>query len=404
MGNEVSGEISREELDDIRRKQKKLEEQNIQIKQQLEKERRKKSSSTTNVTNSPSSTTNVTNSPSSTTNVTNSPSRQSSSSSVTTKKQSNQNKLPKNFAMPKQTQQVQVTLNNAKVQLDPYTIFGLEPDCTIDDIKTVYKLLVIKYHPDKSGYDSSSEFRALQKAYALLLSIKDEEAKITGLTTQTIESKKEERRQVDEHVNRVNYNFEPNSGERFDNRRFNDMFEKTRYVDEEEGNDGYADWLKESNGEQQPTIASYTKEGFNSTFEQYAKKHSSGKQITKFIEPESNFSYNGSFDTLGESLQDYGSDGKYTDLKKAYSQANILHPGEIKPREQYTSIGQLKAARDAPVVLDNDELEFLKVKEQLEMEAEQLRVNKLRDKNKRIDEFYTRVHGKALELPTYKRT
>lgn len=385
MGNEVSGEISREELEDIRRKQRKLEEQNEKIKQQLDKERRKKSSGTTN--SSP---------------------RQYNSSSVNNPKPSNlkqnQSQLPKNFAMPKQTQKVQVTLNNTKVQLDPYTIFGLEPDCTIEDIKTVYKLLVIKYHPDKSGYDSSNEFRALQKAYALLLSIKDEEAKIIGLTTQTVESKKEERRKVDEHVNRVNYNFEPASGERFDNRRFNDMFDKTKYVDEEEGNDGYADWLKENNGEQQPTISSYTKEGFNSTFEQYAKKHSTGKQITKFIEPESNFSYNGSFDTLGDSIQDYGSDGKYTDLKKAYTQANILHPGEIKPREQYTSIGQLKAARDAPVVMDNDELEFLKIKEQLEMEAEQLRVNKLRDKNKRIDEFYTRVHGKALELPTYKRS
>jgi curved DNA-binding protein CbpA len=394
MGNEVSGEVSREELDDIRRKQRQLEEQNEKIKQQLEKERRKKSSSNPNTTSSTNS--NTTN--------TNSSSRASSNSTVTTKKQSNQNQLPKNFAMPKQTQKVQLTLNNTKVQLDPYTIFGLEPDCTTDDIKTVYKLLVIKYHPDKSGYDSTNEYRALQKAYALLLSIKEEEAKITGLTNQTVESKTEERKQVDEHVNRVNYNFEPASGQRFDNRRFNDMFEKTRYVDEEEGNDGYADWLKENNSEQQPTIASYTKDGFNSTFEQYAKKHSSGKQITKFIEPESNFSYNGSFDTLGDSVQDYGSDGKYTDLKKAYSQANILHPGEIKPREQYTSIGQLKAARDAPVVLDNDELEFLKVKEQLEMEAEQLRVNKLREKNNRIDEFYTRVHGKALELPTYKRS
>lgn len=388
MGNEVSGEISREELEEIRRKQRQLEEQNAKIKQQLEKERRKKSSNTNGT---------------SSTNNTISSSRQSSSSSVNNR-QSNKNQLPKNFAMPKQTQKVQVTLNNTKVQLDPYTIFGLEPDCTIEDIKAIYKLLVIKYHPDKSGYDSTNEYRALQKAYALLISIKEEEAKITGLTNQTIEGKKEERRQVDEHVNRVNYNFEPASGERFDNRRFNDMFDKTRYVDEEEGNDGYADWLKENTGEQQPTIASYTKEGFNSTFEQYAKKHSTGKQITKFIEPESNFSYNGSFDTLGDSVQDYGSDGKYTDLKKAYTQANILHPGEIKPREQYTSIGQLKAARDAPVVMDNDELEFLKIKEQLEMEAEQLRVNKLREKNKRIDEFYTRVHGKALELPTYKRS
>lgn len=383
MGNEVSGEVSKEEIEEIRRKQRKLEEQNLIIKQQLNKERRKNSSSTNTNTRH---------------------SRQSSTSALPTKKlESNQNQLPKNFAMPKQTQKVQVTVNNTNVQLDPYTIFGLEPDCTVDEIKSVYKLLVVKYHPDKSGYDSINEFRALQKAYALLLSIKDEEGKISGLISQTIESKKDERKQVDEHINRVNYNFEPASGERFDNRRFNDMFDKTKYVDEEDT--GYADWLKENNTEhQQPTISSYTKDGFNSTFEQHAKKQSSGRQINKFIEPESSFNYSGSFDILGNTVQDYGSDGKYTDLKKAYTQANILHPGEIKPREQYTSVGELKAARDAPVVMNNEELEFLKIKEQLELEAEQLRVNKHREKNKRIDEFYTKTHGKALELPTYKRS
>jgi curved DNA-binding protein CbpA len=373
MGNEISGEVSREDLEEIKRKQKLLEEQNIKIKQQLDRERRKKQSTSTTTNNT-------------------------STSRKTTH-------LPNNFAMPKQTQRVQVTVNNTKVQVDPYEIFGVDTDCTIEQIKNVYKQLVVKYHPDKSGYDSSNDFRSIQKAYALLLSIKDEEAKITGMVTQTVESKQDERKQIDERINRVNYNFEPASGQSFDNRRFNDMFEKTRYEDEEDGNDGYENWLKDNNNDhQQPTISSYTKDGFNQTFEQHAKQQSNSKQISKFIEPESMFSYNGGFETLGNTVQDYGSDGKYTDLKKAYTQANILHPGEIKPREQYTTLGQVKAARDAPVLMTNDELEFLKIKEQLEQEAEQLRVNKLREKNKRIDEYYTKVHGKALELPTYKRT
>ena len=373
MGNEISGEVSREDLEEIKRKQKLLEEQNVKIKQQLDRERRKKQSS-------------------SSTNTNNSTSRKTTH-------------LPNNFAMPKQTQKVQVTVNNTRVQVDPYELFGVDTDCTIEQIKNVYKQLVLKYHPDKSGYDSSNDFKSIQKAYALLLSIKDEEAKITGMTTQTVESKQDERKQVDERVNRVNYNFEPASGQSFDNRRFNDMFEKTRYEDEDDGNDGYENWLKDNNNDhQQPTISSYTTDGFNQTFEQHAKQQSNGRQISKFIEPESMFSYNGGFESLGEAVQDYGSDGKYTDLKKAYTQANILHPGETKPREQYTTLGQVKAARDAPVLMTNDELEFLKIKEQLEKEAEQLRVNKLREKNKRIDEFYTKVHGKALELPTYKRT
>ena len=47
---------------------------------------------------------------------------------------------------------------------------GLKPNATADDIKTQYKALVKKHHPDANGGDRASEerFREVVQAYQLL--------------------------------------------------------------------------------------------------------------------------------------------------------------------------------------------------------------------------------------------
>ena len=384
MGNDMSNQISKEDLVQIQNKQLLLEEQNRKIQRELKREKLTKDNLKNEI-------------------------KSLKTSIDSTKPQSSKTKhtiLPKNFVMPKNNEKVTVTINKSKLHVDPFEIFGLEADCDISDIKKVYKQLVIKYHPDKSGYDSANDYRAIQKAYAILLNIKQEEAKVSGLLTQTIETKNDERTQLDTRISTTNYGFEPKSGSAFDNKRFNDMFVKTKFVESGE-DDGYATWMKEANTElDEPKLSGYNKDGFNKLFEDRARQHSSSTELSKFIEPDSYFSYGGGFENLGDGDNggDFGSDGKYTDLKKAYSVANILHPGETKPRDSYTSISQIKAARDAPIALTNEEQEFLAGKQTRELEYENTRVNRLKEKDKRIDEFYTRVHGRTIDLPTYKRS
>jgi curved DNA-binding protein CbpA len=379
MGNDMSNEISREDFVQIQNKQLLLEEQNRKIQRELKKEKQRKEALKSEINELKTTLTS------------------SSNSSKT-------NKPQPAIVFPKNNEKVSVTINKSTVKVDPYEIFGLDADCCLTDIKKVYKQLVVKYHPDKSGYDSANDYRAIQKAYAILISIKEEEAKVSGLLIQTIETKNDEREKLDTRIQTTNYGFEPKSGSAFDNKRFNDMFDKTKFVETDE-DDGYATWMKEAAHElQQPKLSGYSKDGFNKTFEEHAKQHSSSKQLAQFIEPDSYFNYGGGFENLGEGGADYSSDGKYTDLKKAYSVANILHPGETKPRESYTGINQIKASRDSPIVLTEEERAFLAGKQSRELEHENIRVNRLREKDKRIDEFYTRVHGRTIELPTYKRS
>ena len=389
MGNELSSEISKEDLIEIKKKQLLLEQENKKIKLKLKKQEQEQSISKEKHKSSREKTKEI-----------EKPEKQKEIPKEIIKEKI---KLPKDFVLPKQ-QTIPVQLNQSTVQIDPYTIFSLEPDCTLEDIKKVYKQLILKYHPDKSGYNSTEDYKVIQKAYAVLLSAKEEEAKLTGMVTQTVEKKAEERKRLDTHLDQnTNYHFEPSSGSHFDKKRFNDMFDKNKFVEEEQ-DDGYDKWLKQSEPEYTaPKISTYTKDGFNNTFEEYVKKQSSSRQVAQYIDPESLVSYRGGFENLGDSVEDYTTDGKFTDLKKAYSVSNILHPGETIKRDEYTTLQQLKAAREGPIELSSEEREFLNQKQKLELDFETNRLSRLKDKDKRIDDFYTRVHGRAIELPSYRK-
>ena len=422
MGNELSGEISKEDLIEIKKKQLLLEQENKKIKLKLKKQEQEQSISKelSDTISTPSGRKEKHKPSKEFSEIISTPSgrkekpkeasptissyHKQESEKVLSKSSGHKEKikLPKDFILPK-PQTIPVQLNQSTIQIDPYTIFSLEPDCTLEDIKKVYKQLIVKYHPDKSGYNSTEDYKVIQKAYAVLLSVKEEDAKLTGMVTQTIEKKVDERKRLDTHLDQnTNYQFEPSSGSNFDKKRFNDMFDKNKFVEEQD--DGYDKWLKQPEPEYNaPKIATYTKDGFNNTFEEYVKKQSCSKQVAQYIDPESLVSYRGGFENLGDSVEDYTTDGKFTDLKKAYTSSNILHPGETIKRDEYTTLQQLKAARDGPIEISSEEREFLNQKQKLELDFESNRLSRLKDKDKRIDDFYTRVHGRAIELPSYRK-
>lgn len=52
---------------------------------------------------------------------------------------------------------------------EAYSILGLDAGASIDDIKRAYRLLALKYHPDKNGSTNNEMFLSVKDAYELLL-------------------------------------------------------------------------------------------------------------------------------------------------------------------------------------------------------------------------------------------
>lgn len=60
-------------------------------------------------------------------------------------------------------------MSNAEKEKDYYSVFGVHPSATVEDIKRRYRELVLRSHPDKmkSGEDSQ-EFQLIQEAWEVL--------------------------------------------------------------------------------------------------------------------------------------------------------------------------------------------------------------------------------------------
>lgn len=52
---------------------------------------------------------------------------------------------------------------------NPYTILGVAPNATADEIKKAYRALAMRHHPDRNAHASSeTRFNAIKTAYELL--------------------------------------------------------------------------------------------------------------------------------------------------------------------------------------------------------------------------------------------
>lgn len=366
MGNENSTNITKEDLIEIQKKQLKLEEQNKKIQQDLL--RQKKANEKLQKIH-----------------------RSSVSPSLEKQKES------------KSSKKVSFKIKDTDISLDPYGIFGVDSDISLDDLKIIYKKLLVKYHPDKSGYDSSEEYKIIQKAYKMIVTNRNEEERINNRQNLTSNQILEERDEFDKNLDKTNLYFQPSSGNNFNNSKFNQMFDQYKFVDET-ANKGYSDWLKNDkdfSNTKQPIVNSIDK--LNSAFDEYIQKVADTKQVVEYIDPENEISTSANYDYLVSDLDDFTKHGHYTDVKKAYTEKNILHPGQTKSRENFTSIEQLKQSRSAPMTLSKEEEFYLEQKKNKELERENERNQKLRDRDKNIENFYTQIHGRAIELPSYKK-
>lgn len=276
--------------------------------------------------------------------------------------------------------------------VQPLKMFKLENDFTEEELKTNYKLLARKYHPDRAE-GNKEKFMIIQKAYERLL----EDLKMRA-PEKDFNSLKNESRDFIENT-MPSMNLEGAQG-KFDRTKFNQIYEENRTNKAED--DGYGDWIKNNevaDGDvpRDPRLAGgFNLTNFNSAFDTGVKNPI--KKIVKYTMPQAQFSDAGVDSTeLGvDKIDNFGGKG-YSDYREAHTTSRLIPDEAEVNRKEYKSVQNLEADRSNMVPLSMEEIRSLKAEERLKETAELRRQENVSIFDRREFDVYSKINRRMIE-------
>ena len=285
-------------------------------------------------------------------------------------------------------------------ELDPYEVLNVNKKFTWEELKAAYRNTALMTHPDKQGgnkivFDFVAEcFRKLAIEY-----------KYRQQDKQHDELKKNSIDYINDNKNKIHYPSDfLNDSENF-NERFNKTFNMCRMQDEE--NDfGYGEFMDQSSKIREDininkiVDSKFNNKSFNDIFNKYIPVD---KQITKYKEPEAlqlakSIQYS---EIGGKKPDDYSSSVEtssknnlvYTDYMKAYSNTRLVDVETMNNHKDFKSIEEYEKYRNSKLKkgLTDKEKKLLEIKKQKEEEEEHKRLERIKLKDLEIQ----RNHEKA---------
>ncbi len=263
---------------------------------------------------------------------------------------------------------------------DPYKILGIKKDANLQEIKSAYKHLARKNHPDKGG--DADKFKMITQSYCYLVN--------------KFEKQMDTEKKTSRPVVKRDYNaeMEDNRGmqsvyvdkDKFDVKKFNQIFDQIKV--EDVFDEGYGDLMTKEeipqiSGSRKGTVFSekFNKDMFNRMFED----ENTNDELIEYGEPEAlPSSSNMGYKELGQTkITDFsksdandGSKFQYTDYKRAYEK-NKFNPNQVKYKE-YKNIDELKRDRgNVSHEMTEETRRSLRRKEEQAEERERRRLEKL---------------------------
>jgi curved DNA-binding protein CbpA len=286
--------------------------------------------------------------------------------------------------------------------MDPYKILELPKNFTVEQLRSNYKKIALKVHPDKSNLGSDYLFKLVTVAYKTLL--KEWEARqsdrqyneLRGGSQDYIMQQQQQPTQL-----------KVNTGERFNVKNFNNVFDKYKLNDA--ADDGYGHWMTKSSVVREDIdvgnkLGKYNADMFNKVFE--SQPVTTDKKIIKYTEPEAVMSTKKmGFAELGVSkIQDYSGDNltnkslNYTDYKVAHT-TNRLVSNLSENRKEYSNIGELEAERESiSYKMSKSDLQAQARKKLKEQQREQQRLEAIRKRDQLIAKQYEKLNRVLLGI------
>jgi hypothetical protein len=265
---------------------------------------------------------------------------------------------------------------------------------TSSTLKTKFRDLVLKYHPDRGG--DAATFDYIVENYRILESFLHT---ITGYpsTERTIQDIKYERKSSDSMMQRRKEN---STSQHFNIDRFNHVYDSNRM--KSPSDKGYMDWLQKEEERAVLEPTGVTSANFNDSFSRHRKQSATQTSRDVIVIPEAfqcsltscGFSYLGE-DEVKDFTSSTDSVGnlQYVDLKKAHTETMLIDPDSVKERKQYNSIDEYRAdrSRSEKDSLTHEEREYLAYQKRLAEHEEKFRKARIFERDQEIANNYSRV-------------
>jgi len=271
---------------------------------------------------------------------------------------------------------------------------------TEESLKTAYKKMALRSHPDKGG--SEEYFEAVTRAYAYLSEIlkfmkggkRDTGARVDAThMSQAQQSREAEAKKWDYGGEPVRLN-----AKNLDMNAFNKLFEQTHMPDPD--SDGYGDWLKSADSQSgaQKFKGEFNRDVFNRMFEDESRakgKPSSALmvhpgQMALTLNPTSGV------DLVGERPDSYtaapNSRFQFTDLRGAYTSESTISDKVANVAVHDRTFEQYRASREkAPEQFNQSELHSIREFEQRQAQADDMRERRRAEMHMKNQQYHDRM-------------
>jgi curved DNA-binding protein CbpA len=282
---------------------------------------------------------------------------------------------------------------------------------TEESLKTAYKKMALRAHPDKGG--SEEYFEAVTRAYAYLAEIlkfmkggkRDTGARVdASYMSQAQQSRDADAKKWDFGGEPVRLN-----AKNLDMNAFNKLFEQTHMPDPD--SDGYGDWLKDANGGNgggQKFKGEFNRDVFNRMFEDEARKgakQSTTKQSTTkqssalMVHPGQmalTLNPTNGVDLVGERPDSYtaapNSRFQFTDLRGAYTSESTISDKVANVAVHDRTFEQYRASREkAPEQFNQSELHSIREFEQRQKATDEMRERRRAEMHMKNQQYHDRM-------------
>jgi len=293
--------------------------------------------------------------------------------------------------------------------MNPYEVFGIGNDFTLEQLKERFKQLVLKVHPDRGG--SEELFKMVSKAFKLLL--RDYNNRVSDRQFHEL---KKEFQQMNLHlgggdpVQRQGRTSQPQprdeatmaryAKEHFNIDKFNRIYEENKSSTIYDT--GYEKWMQQQVPEETKDMIRNKKgvsaDKFNQLFEKNVKVN---RDLVVYKEPEPlEMAKSIAFMELGkDKIDDFSGENKsernltYTDYRVAHSTHRLADPRMVKNMPKYRNVDELEAARSkVQYHMNENQLREYELKKKLQELKEKKRLETLRKQDDAAVQQYERLN------------